>query len=428
MNFSRELILCRICGGEFEEKSLLLNDSPLANELYPDREAAMSADIFPLEIVMCKSCRHIQLRHIVSAERLFSNYVYSSGTSSIFRVHFQELASRIMQLVPSGKVLEIGSNDGTLMDALQAIGFKVVGIEPSATLTKRCEERGLKVHTDFLNDLLASQLRLEYKEFDVVVGNNVFAHIDDLPLAFRLVESLLSEDGYFIFEVAHSLAMVNELLFDTIYHEHMSYHSALSLSIFMPKFGFDIVDIEEITTHGGSIRVICRKIQGNGMERASSASVKKLADKEAEANLDTYHWMQEFEKRLLELKGTTKRAILEEGVNTKWFGYGAPAKAVTFINEFELDNLGIIGIIDDNADKQEKFLPKSGIKITSRSEMIAQLDRELHPVQLRCVVFPWNLSSDIVNRLAEFTRFVVKLVWFLPKYKKVELTNANVDR
>lgn len=428
MKFSRELILCRICGGEFEDKSLSLNDSPLANEIYPDREAAMSADIFPLEIVMCKSCRHIQLRHIVSPERLFSDYVYSSGTSSIFRVHFQELALRIMQLVPSGKVLEIGSNDGTLMDALQAIGFKVVGIEPSATLTKRCEERGLEVHTDFLNDLLARRLRSEYKEFDVVVGNNVFAHIDDLPSAFRLVESLLCKDGYFIFEVAHSLAMVNELLFDTIYHEHMSYHSALSLSKFMPKFGFDIVDIEEISTHGGSIRVMCQKIPANAMELTSSETVKKLVEIEVAAGLDNHQWMEEFERRLLELKRTTKRAIIEEGVNTKWFGYGAPAKAVTFINEFELDNLGIVGIIDDNPDKQGKFLPKSGIKITSRSEMIVQLDREPRNVQLRCVVFPWNLSSEIVNRLAEFIRFAVKLIWFLPKYKKVELTNANVDR
>jgi SAM-dependent methyltransferase len=428
MKFSRVLILCRICGGEFEDKSLSLNDSPLANELYPDRKSAMSADIFPLEIVMCKSCMHIQLRHIVSPERLFSNYVYASGTSSIFRVHFQELASRILQLVPTGKVLEIGSNDGTLMDALQALGFKVVGIEPSTTLTKRCEERGLEVHTDFLNDLLAKRLRSEYKEFDVVVGNNVFAHIDDLPLAFRLVEGLLSEEGYFIFESAHSLAMVNELLFDTIYHEHMSYHSALSLSKFMPKFGFEIVDIEEISTHGGSIRVICRKIPVNGMELTSSETVKKMIDKEVEANLDTHQWIPEFERRLCELKKTTKKAIIEEGVKTKWFGYGAPAKAVTFINEFELDNLGIIGIIDDNPDKQGRFLPKSGIKITSRSEMITQLDGELQDVQLRCVVFPWNLSSEIVNRLAEFSRFAVKLIWFLPKYKKVELTHANVDR
>jgi 2-polyprenyl-3-methyl-5-hydroxy-6-metoxy-1,4-benzoquinol methylase len=425
MKSCRKLLFCRICGGEFEDKSLALNESPLANELYPDRKSAMSADSFPLEIVMCKSCRHIQLRHIVNPERLFSNYVYASGTSSIFREHFQELALRIMQLVPKGKILEIGSNDGTLMDSLKAKGFEVVGIEPSATLTKRCEERGLDVYTDFLNDALSMSLRLKYKEFDVVVGNNVFAHIDELPAAIGLVESLLSEEGYFIFEVAYSLRMANELLFDTIYHEHMSYHSALSLSKFMPALGFEIVDIEEISTHGGSIRVICRKNPTGNKDLVPNETVKKLIDREIKANLDTAQWMEEFERRLFDLKSLTKSAITEECANTAWFGYGAPAKAVTFINEFNLGDLGLIGIIDDNPDKQGKYLPKSGIKITSRIDMISQLNRGISDAKLRCVVFPWNLSSEIVDRLTDFVRFKVELVWFLPKHKRVELVNEN---
>ena len=427
MNFCRELKFCRICGGEFEERSLRLKDSPLANEIYSDHESSIAADIFPLEIVMCKSCSHIQLRHIVSPERLFSNYVYASGTSSIFREHFQQLAFRISQLVDGGKVLEIGSNDGTLLDFLHAEGFEVVGIEPSATLTEKCIQRGLEVHTDFLDQALSIKLRATHKEFDVVVGNNVFAHIDDLPGAFRLVHNLLSAGGFFVFEVAHSLKMVNELLFDTIYHEHMSYHSAHSLSKFIPEFGFEILDIEEISMHGGSIRVICQKVKGKHLIRESSEAVKELCHREVEAHLDTSSWMEDFEKRISELKSATQNAIVAEGPNIQWLGYGAPAKAVTFINEFDLSDLGIIGIVDDNVDKQGNYLPRSGIRIISRSEMITKLSEDEIESDLRCIVFPWNLTSEIVEKLVDFSKFQLELIWFLPEYKRMGIQSDNVN-
>jgi SAM-dependent methyltransferase len=377
---------------------------------------------------MCESCSHIQLRYIVNPERLFSNYVYASGTSSTFREHFQELALRISRLVHGGKILEIGSNDGTLMDSLQAIGFQVVGIEPSATLTKRCIQRGLEVHTDFLNETLSKELQETHKEFNVVVGNNVFAHIDDLPGAFRLVNSLLSKGGFFVFEVAHSLTLVNDLLFDTIYHEHMSYHSAYSLSKFMPEFGFELVEIEEIPMHGGSIRVICQKAEENVKKLTSSEAINELLLRESEACLNSSGWMDEFEGRLSELKSATQDAIFTEGADIQWFGYGAPAKAVTFINEFNLGELGITGIIDDNVDKQGNYLPTSGIKIMSRNEMLTKIRKESIDTQMRCIVFPWNLSSDIVDRLAEFSKLPVKLIWFLPKYKRMELHSDNAIR
>jgi 2-polyprenyl-3-methyl-5-hydroxy-6-metoxy-1,4-benzoquinol methylase len=425
MSFYRELKTCRICGGEFEERSVRLKDSPLANEIYPDYNSAISADVFPLEIVMCGICSHIQLRYIVNPARLFSNYVYASGTSSTFREHFQQLALRISRLVHGGKILEIGSNDGTLMDSLRAIGFQVVGIEPSATLTKKCIQRGLEVHTDFLNETLSKDLQEAHKEFDVVVGNNVFAHIDDLPGALRLVSSLLSKGGFFVFEVAHSLALVNELLFDTIYHEHMSYHSAYSLSKFMPEFGFEILEIEEIPMHGGSIRVICKKAEENLKNQTVSEAIKELLRRESDASLDTSDWMDKFENRLSELKSATQAAIFTEGADFQWFGYGAPAKAVTFINEFNLGELGIMGIIDDNVDKQGSYLPSSGIKISSRNEMLDKIKDRSFDKQMGCIVFPWNLSSEIVDRLAEFSNLPVKLIWFLPKYKRMELNNDN---
>jgi 2-polyprenyl-3-methyl-5-hydroxy-6-metoxy-1,4-benzoquinol methylase len=421
MKFFRKLAFCRVCGGDFEEKSLTLKDSPLANELYSDRESALSADTFPLEIVMCRNCSHIQLRHIVTPERLFSNYVYASGTSLIFREHFQQLALKLRALVKNGKVLEIGSNDGTLLDSLVDVGFEVVGVEPSYKLTQKCIERGLEVHTDFLNYKLTKHLKNTHKEFDLIVGNNVFAHIDDLPTALQLVNSLLKSDGYLVFEVAHSLTMVTELLFDTIYHEHMSYHSAHSLAKFLPHFGFKMVEIEEIDMHGGSLRVICQKVDSRLEAQSLEGAMLELIQREKLANLDSVLWMETFEKRLVELKSDTYTAMTNGAKEVFWFGYGAPAKAVTFINEFNLDLIEIAGIVDDNTEKQNRYLPGSGIKVLSRGEMINKLEHSTQELEYRCIIFPWNLSDEIVGRLEEFSKFKVMLVWFLPYFKKVEL-------
>ena len=427
MQFYRELDSCRICNSSFADKTLKLIESPLANEIYSDPELAKSADLFPLEVVMCQTCLHIQLRHIVKPERLFSDYVYASGTSLIFRRHFEELADRIHQIMGIGKVLEIGSNDGSLLDSLTALGIQAIGIEPSPRLTKKCIERGLEVYTNFLNKELSIDLRVKHTEFDLIVGNNVFAHIDDLPEAFGLVNNLLKENGFFIFEVAHSLSMVENLLFDTIYHEHMSYHSVISLSKFMPGFGFEIFDVEEIEMHGGSIRVVCRKTSNNNLQPTKKESILDIINREKEAELDSSAWMDLFARRLLQLKATTLSAILAQGEGIRWIGYGAPAKSVTFLNEFNLYELGIIGIIDDNLDKQGNYLPKSGIKIMSRDEMLGTLEDELANIEIRCIVFPWNLSNEIVDRLVDFSKFRVKLVWFLPEYVRVGLNNENVD-
>jgi hypothetical protein len=221
--------------------------------------------------------------------------------------------------------------------------------------------------------------------------------------------------------------MVKDLLFDTIYHEHMSYHSVLSLSHFMPRFDFEIIEVEEIDMHGGSIRVVCQKVSSKSNQVRSSESVQAIIKREKELSLDSALWMDVFTRRLTELKTATVSAILEQGEGIQWMGYGAPAKAVTFINEFNLYELGITGIIDDNVDKQGSYLPKSGIKILSRDEMFRIIEVGLVNKEIRCIVFPWNLSNEIVDRLVQFSKFRIMLIWFLPRYKRAELKNADVD-
>jgi SAM-dependent methyltransferase len=412
----RELSCCRICGGNFYPEVIRLRDSPLANELYLSKEEALNADLFPLEVVECQSCKHVQLKYIVDPERLFSNYVYASGTSKTFRDHFTKLAEKLSDVAPGGLVLEVGSNDGTLLEALTTHGMRAVGIEPSQQLAEISKEKCEAVYTNFLDKELSDFLIKEYGDFDFVVGNNVFAHIDDLVGAFRIAQTILKPNGYLVFEVAHALKLVEQKLFDTIYHEHMSYHTVISLDIFIRKLGFNIADVEEIEMHGGSIRVICQK---STSQSELPPEVKEIFRREVLAGLDSSDWMHEFNAHLDRLSSETKNAIQGEPVSTTWFGYGAPAKAVTFINEFELDQIGLIGIIDDNPGKQGKFLPISGIKVVSSIEMESNLIPSLNPVNLNCVIFPWNLSAEIVSKLTGFSKYALKVVWFLPSYKEV---------
>ena len=412
----RELSCCRICGGDFYPEVIRLRDSPLANELYLSKKEALNADLFPLEVVECQSCKHIQLKHIVDPERLFSNYVYASGTSKTFRDHFTKLAQKLSEVTPGGLVLEVGSNDGTLLEALTTHGMRAIGIEPSQQLAEISKEKCEAVYTNFLDTELSDVLTKEYGDFDFVVGNNVFAHIDDLVGAFRIAQTILKPNGYLVFEVAHALKLVEQKLFDTIYHEHMSYHTVISLDIFIRKLGFNITDVEEIEMHGGSIRVICQK---STSQSELLPGVKEIFRREVLAGLNNSDWMLKFNAHLDRLSSETKKAIQGEPVSTTWFGYGAPAKAVTFINQFELDQIGLIGIIDDNPGKQGKFLPRSGIKVVSHAEMESNLIPNLHPKNLNCVIFPWNLSAEITSKLTEFSKYALKVIWFLPSYKEV---------
>jgi len=414
----RELSCCRICGGNFYSETIKLKDSPLANELYLSKEEAINADLFPLEVGECESCKHIQLKHIVNPERLFSNYVYASGTSKIFQEHFSFLAKKLSELRPSGLVLEVGSNDGTLLEALTTHGMRAIGVEPSKYLAEISKEKCAAVYTSFLDNELSNLLLQKYGYFDFVIGNNVFAHIDDLVGAFKIAQSLLKPSGYLVFEVAHALKLVEQNLFDTIYHEHMSYHTVFSLDIFIRKLGFSITDVEEIEMHGGSIRVYCQKTIGQG---ESPSGVQEILRREVLAGLDGSGWMKDFNLRLSQLSSETKNAIEAQPTSTSWFGYGAPAKAVTFINQFDLDKIGILGIIDDNPAKQGRFLPRSGIKVVSHAELESVLNLNLNLTNLNCVIFPWNLSTEIASKIIRYSKYSLKVVWFLPSYREVEL-------
>lgn len=419
MSSFRTLKDCRICGGLFSEQSLELSPTGLANELYLNRESAINAELFPLEVVMCDDCKHYQLRHIVDSNRLFSEYIYRSGASTFFQTHFEQLAERIYEMFKTRKlkVFEVGSNDGLLLYSLKERGIEGVGLEPSRILVDECNNRGLNVIHGFLNSEIVEVAKSQWGLFDVVIGNNVFAHIDDLSEAFRNVYNLLKNDGFFIFEVADFSQIRKKGIFDSIYHEHMSFHTLIGLEELARRANFTISDFEYVTSHGGSFRFFLSK----GNNRASSKAVKEKRLQEMNEGLISAHVLVEIRKMIDSQRQSVARFLDSAEEFAVFIGYGAPAKAVTFISEMGLHNIGIKGIIDDNLWKQKKYLPVSGIQIFSKEDAMDVLEHSGAKRVANFLVFPWNLGPDLLLKLKEWAPINSKSICFFPNLEIIKL-------
>ena len=412
---------CRLCTGNFFEKTLKLKSTPPANELYPTKDSAKKAEKFPLEVVMCQKCRHVQLKHIVSPKRLFDEYIYKSGTSKFFNEHFDSLASKIASEFPiNNYVLEVGSNDGVLLTSLNKQGIKSIGIEPSEYLAKECINRSLNVYNSYLDETTVVKITQSHGKASIVLGNNVFAHIEDMKGAFKNVFEILEDSGIFIFEVAHFKYILTDGLFDTIYHEHMSYHTATALEIFATASGFKIFRIEEISSHGGSLRFYLSK----NHDKLKEPSVELIKNDELKLGLNQVEALSLIEDKIKETKESAARMVKDIGLgdNTVFVGYGAPAKVVTFLAQMELEDINLIGVIEDNVEKQNRFLPGSGFAIKSLEEMKKLISvNESNEVFLNFLIFPWNLKKEIVEKLSKWVPKNSNAVVFFPKVEKVEI-------
>ena len=407
-----------MCSGEFSSSSVTLGATPPANQLAATFELATSMEKFPLEVVICKECKHLQLRDIVDPKILFAEYIYKSGTSQTFVNHFTELARTIKDLEnPNIFVLEVGSNDGTLLEALSSAGLKSIGIEPSKILVSESNKLGRETIEGYFDSATMSKVTSEYGKPGVIVGNNVFAHIDDLNAAFECAAEFLHEDGHFIFEVAEASKILTSGIFDTIYHEHMSYHSVVSLQNFSSKHGFVIYDAQKVLTHGGSLRIFLRK----NKFKENTELVQDLIAEEQILGIDDDTAIEKIDYQIKRMKTEAQElfSTLLNKPGVKLFGYGAPAKVVTFLAALDLENLPIAGIIDDNEHKQGKFLPGSGIRIISTQEMQKELELDPSIIELVCLIFPWNLGPEVSTKLKSWMPSGSSIITFFPSMNKV---------
>lgn len=387
---------CRLCGSRDLACVLKLVPTPPANAFVPKSQLSVEQPRIPLDVWFCRDCTHVQLLDIVDPEYLFGNYVYVSGTSPVFVAHFQSYADvmrRRLGLKDGDLVVDIGSNDGTLLRCFQSGGQRVLGIDPARDIARRATEAGIETLPTFFTPGLAKKISAERGKARLITANNVFAHVDDLAGIVEGVRQLLAPDGLFTFEVSYLADVYEKTLFDTIYHEHVDYHSVKPLIGFFERNGMELVDAERIESHGGSLRGFAQVAGGS---HKVSPGVAALVAQEAAIGLDREETLLDYGRRIDDLGtrlGALLRRLKTEG--KKIAGFGAPAKATTLMYHFGLGRETLDFIIDDSPLKQGLYSPGLHVPVLPASAIETH-----HPDYL--LILAWNFAAPIMAKQQRF--------------------------
>lgn len=383
---------CRLCKGNLSKPKLKLPPTPLANEFVKTLDPQ---DLFPLEICVCESCKHYQLNEQVDPERMFKNYYYVAGTSPVNVEHFRQYAVHMIEkfdLKPNSKILDIASNDGTLLQHFKNLGMDVLGIDPAENLAKEANKNGIPTINEFFTNEYATQILNKYGQFDLITANNVFAHVPDMIGFAKGVKKLLKPNGVFTFEVSYFADVCDKTLFDTIYHEHTSYHTITPLISFFNLHKMKLFDVEHISNHGGSVRISVQQIYGNHSSYGSD--INYLIDEERDIdkrvlrlNKDIKLLGYELREKLQQFKAEGKSIAI----------YGVPAKATTLMYALGIDEKMIDFAVDDAPLKQGTFTPGKHIPVYTSQAIIQHKPDVL-------LILAWNFADSIIENCKKLWR------------------------
>lgn len=398
---------CRLCAGTDLANVLTLTPTPLANAFVTEDARGREQRRYPIELWLCRGCGHVQMLDEVDARRLYEHYVYVSGTSPVFVRHFEEYANYVRDTFcghESGLVVDIGSNDGTLLRFFQQLGCRVLGVDPAREISEAARRRGIPVLTEFFSPDLARRILAEQGPARVITANNVMAHIDDLDAFVRGVELLLAPDGVFVFEVSYLVDMMEKTLFDMIYHEHLDHHTVEPLVPFFASRGLELVEAIRVDTHGGSLRGVVQKAGGR---HPAGESVRRAIAHERSLRLRDEATFRAFDRHIRGIGEELVRLLRDlKSQGKRIAGFGAPAKATTLLYHLGIEPEMIDFIVDDSPLKQGRFTPGMHIPVVS-----AQSLYERRPDYV--LVLAWNFAQPIIAKHSAFReaggRFIVPL-------------------
>lgn len=413
---------CRMCKSTKLRKAISLGSTPLANSFITKNNLSLPEPFYPLKVNFCSSCGHLQLGHTVSPELLFKNYVYVSSTSPVFVAHFEEYARTVykkLKLSKNSFVVDIGSNDGILLKPFKKLGVKVLGIDPAAEIAETATRQGLETIPQFFDQQLAREIVAKHGETDAVFANNVFAHVDDIDELTDAVRTLLKPSGVFIIEVPYLVDLLEKNLFDTIYHEHLSYYAIKPLVKFFNRHDMEVFDVKKTSSHGGSIRVFVKK---NGAEFRIERDLKDIIEKEKRSGLFSFGTYVKFGNKIRKNKTALTKilhALKTEGKTIA--GYGAPAKGNTLLNYFGIGRDLLDYIVDDSPIKQGLYTPGTHIPVVSSKQL------KINPPDY-ILVLAWNFAESIMERLSDFRKSGGGFIIPVPNPKIIEdKTNVCKD-
>ena len=388
---------CRSCGNSELKRVVSLGYQPLANNLINNKDE--KCDLYPLEMNYCKKCHNCQLSVAIDPKKMFSNYLYTSSTSKVFRNHFVNAAKKYSKELKLNKkksyIIDIGSNDGVALKPFLDLGFKkVLGVEPAKNLAKLANKKNIKTFNGFLDKQNLKKIK---KNADLILASNVFAHSDKLKEMAECMLNLLSKKGTIIIEVQYLMNTLKDLTFDNIYHEHYNYWSLTSLINFFNQLEAKIFRSEKVDTHGGSIRVYIKKDKKVKIE----TSVKKMLKEEENFGIKNFKTYQKFGEKVYKIRQNVLANIKKLKDNNKTIiGYGAPAKATTALNFFGISE-EIDFIVEDNKLKHNKFVPGVKIPIKNKSQIKSKKNILL--------VLAWNFYKDIKKNNFELSDNIMNI-------------------
>lgn len=401
---------CRFCGAQLQETFIDLGMSPLC-ETFPSAAALNRGEMYyPLHVYVCEKCFLVQLEEFETPENIFSDYPYFSSYSDSYLKHAKSYVDKMIPrlgLNGQSSVIEAASNDGYLLQYFVQRGVPVLGIEPAANVAKDAVKRGVPTLVRFLGAQLATELARDGKCADLVLGNNVLAQVPNVNDFVEGLKILLRPDGVLTLEFPHLLRTIQRNEFDTIYHEHFSYFSLLTTVKIMEAHGLKIFDVDEIPTHGGSIRVYaCRK---ESPKYTIEAIVQKLIDEEESAGLATLDGYRGFASRVKQIKLSLMDFLLNAAREGKSVvGYGAPGKSATLLHYCGVTKDLLAYTVDRNPHKHGRFCPGTRIPIYPTEQIKATKPDYV-------VILPWNLKEEIMEQLRYVREWGGRLVVPIPQ-------------
>ncbi|MEM8897689.1 MAG: class I SAM-dependent methyltransferase [Bacteroidota bacterium] len=418
VTFNEKLVQrnCRFCNSSLDHSFVDLGTSPLCQRHVKPEEANDMEPFFPLHAFVCQNCFLVQLDEFVSPGEIFSDdYAYFSSYSTSWLAHAKKYTDKMQEMLSLGKdnlVVELASNDGYLLQYFVEKNVPVLGIEPTANTAEAAREKGVRTEVKFFGVETAKEMSAKYGKADLLLGNNVLAHVPDINDFVGGMKIMLAEGGVITMEFPHLQRLMEENQFDTIYHEHFSYLSFTTVERIFDHHGITLFDVEELPTHGGSIRIFGR--HKNDESKPLTARAIEMHAREIEMGFQDLNFYADFEERVKE----TKRKILEFLIEAKRdkkqiVGYGAPGKGNTLLNYCGIRTDFLDYTVDRNPHKQGNFLPGTRIPIYDPEKI-----SETKPDYI--FILPWNLKTEIINQMSFVREWGCKFVIPIPELTIIE--------
>ncbi|HEY6959166.1 MAG TPA: class I SAM-dependent methyltransferase [Candidatus Limnocylindria bacterium] len=393
---------CRVCRQDALVAVLDLGRQPLANSFVRPEDVTADEPRYPLELCRCGACGHVQLSLTVPPEVMFRNYLYVSGTSDTIPVHFARYAEEVAaQYVPDGGlVVEIGSNDGTLLRAFDRARVRVLGVEPARNIAAIANAAGVPTLDEFFDEKTAHAIVAEHGRAAAIIGNNVVAHIDDLHGLMRAVSDLLAPQGVLVVEFPYLIDLLDRTAYDTIYHEHLSYFSVASVVDLTTRFGLKVLDVRRVSVHGGSIRVFI------GRDGTMSRQAADLLEMERQKGVAEGRPLDPFVSAVRRQRDDLRGMLREIRSTRHVAGYGAPAKGNTLLNYCGIDHEVLDFIVDRSALKQGLLTPGTHIPVVAPERLVVSGIRDT-------LLLAWNFADEVLRQQKAYRdaggRFIIPI-------------------